>query len=176
MAERSSAAKFSDVIPESGISGNGITLRAVKPADLDLLAAWFSDAAVYAYWGGEPLSRDEVIRQFFDGKDDDVAPMVVESGGVALGYIQAWCDSAASGGIDVVLLPHARGRSIGPAAVRLLAHWLRAQLDWTRITVDPLRANDRAIRAFEAAGFALERECFADDGDRHALMAWADGP
>jgi aminoglycoside 6'-N-acetyltransferase len=120
--------------------------------------AWFSDPEVYRYWGGEPLSEREVERNFFGGRDDDVACLIVEADARPAGYIQVWSAGERSGGIDIVLLPDARGRALGVDAVRTLANWLRCDRHWDRITVDPLVTNSRAIRAFEKAGFVKESD------------------
>lgn len=140
-----------------------------------MLCAWFSDPAVFRYWGGKPLSGREVDRNFFAGRDDDVACLIVEADGRSAGYIQAWSAGEGSEGIDIVLLPHARGRGRGVDAVRALADWLRCDQRWERITVDPLEANPRAIRAFEKAGFVKESELRDTPDGPSVLMVFRSG-
>ena len=69
-----------------------------------------------------------------------------------------------SGGIDMFLLPAARGRGLGPDAGRAVARHLRDERRWRRVTVDPYLWNERAIRAWRRAGFddVEEREPDAD--------------
>jgi aminoglycoside 6'-N-acetyltransferase len=145
-------------IPVEGISGRAVFLRSLGRDDLPMLCAWFANPAVFHHWGGKPLSDRDVEDRYFGGRDDDLASLIVEANGCAVGYIQAWSADERSGGIDIVLLPDARGRALGVDAVRTLADWLRCDRHWERITVDPLAANARAIRAFEKAGFVKESE------------------
>lgn len=85
----------------------------------------------------------------------DVDSYVVEEAGQPVGYIQAWFDddSPNDGGLDMFLIPSARGRGLGPDAARALAHWLLSTGQRRRITVDPYLSNERAIRAWAKAGF-----------------------
>jgi RimJ/RimL family protein N-acetyltransferase len=72
------------------------------------------------------------------------------------------------------LIPHARGRGLGPDAARALAHHLRDERGWTRVTVDPYLSNERAIRAWRKAGFVDQEEQPPDDEHTSAwlLMVW----
>src|SRR5207244_7129149 len=83
---------------------------------------------------------------------------VVEEDGEPVGYVQAWTDDGGhSGGIDLVLLPAAYGRGLGPDAGRALAQQL-VRRGWDPVTVDPALDNLVAIRAWEKAGFVSEGE------------------
>ena len=42
------------------LSREPLTLRPSTDDDLDVLADWFTDLEVFRWWGGHPLSRDEV--------------------------------------------------------------------------------------------------------------------
>lgn len=78
----------------------------------------------------------------------EVEPFIVETEESPIGYPQHWHTTERSGGIDMFLVPEARGRGLGPDAART----------WVEVTVDPLTDNERAIRAFARAGFVAERE------------------
>jgi RimJ/RimL family protein N-acetyltransferase len=56
-------------------------------------------------------------------------------------------------GIDLFLGREARGRGLGPDAIRTLARYLFEERGHHRLTIDPAAANDRAIRAYERVGF-----------------------
>jgi aminoglycoside 6'-N-acetyltransferase len=77
------------------IWGERTTLRSLLPADRDLLAGWLTDPEVYRWWGGQPLSRAEVERQFFQ-RHGDMVPFIVEArgpgefNGTPVGYLQYW--------------------------------------------------------------------------------------
>ncbi len=94
------------------IWGERTTLRPVSPADLDLLAGWLTDPEVYRWWGGKPLPRAEVERQFIE-HDPDTEPFIVEArgpgevSGTPVGYLQYWlgdegphADTAGPTGVD----------------------------------------------------------------------------
>ncbi|MDB5073163.1 MAG: GCN5-related N-acetyltransferase [Candidatus Eremiobacteraeota bacterium] len=142
------------------IAGERTVLRRVTPDDLPLLAGWFADTEFVRWWGGVAKSNDEVALQYLGREDGDevVQAFIVLHGDVPIGYIQAWNDEPLIGGIDIVLLPAVHGRGYGPDAVGALARYLRDELGWKHITIDPSVRNVRAIRAFEKAGFVPESE------------------
>ncbi|MEU8446275.1 GNAT family N-acetyltransferase [Streptomyces globisporus] len=113
-------------------------------ADLDLLAGWFASPDFVAYWGGVPLSRTEVAVKYVGRRRPRVQSYLVLAEDAPVGYAQFWYADEAEGGIDLVLQPDAT-RS-------LLAH-LGGELGWRRVTVDPVRENVRAVRAWAKAGF-----------------------
>ncbi len=140
------------------IRGRLVELRPATEDDLDLLAAWFADPEFVRWWGGEPLTRDIVAHKYVGRHAPAVESYVVEEGGAAIGYVQAWTDDHGhSGGIDLVLVPAAQGRGLGPDAGRALAEHLVGR-GWDPVTVDPALDNLVAIRAWEKAGFVSEGE------------------
>jgi len=140
------------------IRGRRVELRPATENDLDLLAGWFADAEFVRWWGGEPLTRDVVAHKYLGGRAPGVESFVVEEDGEPIGYVQAWTDDGGhSGGIDLVLLPAAHGRGLGPDAGRALAENLVGR-GWDPVTVDPALDNLVAIRAWEKAGFVSEGE------------------
>ena len=152
------------------VSGALTTLRHATEADADLLVEWHADPEVSRYWDGETFTREEMLQRL---RWSDVDGFIVEEGGEPVGYLQAWREGDA-GGIDMFLIPEARGRGLGSDAGRALAHHLRDELRWTRITVDPYESNERAIRAWRKAGFVEEEKQPADDEHPSAwvLMVW----
>jgi aminoglycoside 6'-N-acetyltransferase len=79
----------------------------------------------------------------------DVEPFIVERDGTPVGYVQACPDDEGGGGLDMFLVPDARGGGAGPDAARALATYLRDEQRWTRVTADPYVWNVAAIRAWE---------------------------
>ena len=140
------------------IRGERTSLRPTTDDDLDLLAGWLADPEVYRWWEGRPLSRDEVADMYTGRRRPEVEPFVIEADGVAVGYLQCWKGTEESGGIDLFLVPEARGRGLGPDAARAASSFLLDERGWTEVTVDPVVDNLRAIRAFERAGFTPEGE------------------
>jgi aminoglycoside 6'-N-acetyltransferase len=129
------------------------TVRAATQADVPLLVRWHADPDVSRYWDDETFTQDE-MRERLARKHVDA--FVVEADGEPVGYLQAWWeeDEPQRGGIDMFLVPSARGRGLGPDASRALAEHL-LESGWTEVTVDPYVWNDAAIRAWRRAGFEL---------------------
>jgi len=121
------------------------TVRAATDLDAPLLAAWHADPEVSRYWDDETFTVDELRERL---ARDAVDAWIVEADGEPVGYLQSWRNGA-TGGLDGFLIPGARGKGLMPDAARTLA----AALDWPEVTVDPYTWNDRAIRAWEKAGF-----------------------
>jgi len=140
------------------IRGRLVELRPATEDDLDLLAGWFADAEFVRWWGGEPLTREVVAHKYVGRRGPDVESFIVEEHDEPVGYVQAWTDGGGgSGGIDLVLVPEAQGRGLGPDAGRALAEEL-IRRGWDPVTVDPALDNLVAIRAWEKAGFVSEGE------------------
>ena len=147
-------------------------LTVVRPATADdagRLYDWHADPEVARYWDDQILTRAEILDEL---ADPNVDAYIVEADDAPVGYLQAWFDGEAdAGGLDMFLIPSARGRGLGPDAARALArHLLTAGFE--RITVDPYLWNERAIRAWTRAGFrpVEEREPDGDHGRPWVLM------
>ncbi|MBC5806120.1 MAG: GNAT family N-acetyltransferase [Candidatus Eremiobacter antarcticus] len=152
-------------------------MRPVEAQDLDLLAGWFGHASFAEYWGGVPLSREQVARDLGaaiqetlpDGRIERVQPYIIEYHGEPAGFLQQWSQGEDECGLDIVMAPAYRDRGLGTDALRALAIHLRGACGRRRITVDPLLANARAIRAFAKCGFVPERK-WPDHPDGPSLL------
>ncbi len=129
----------------------GLTsLRAATEDDIDLLVRWHADPEVARYWDDETYTHDQMRERV--GRPD-VDAYIVELASEPVGCIEAWREAERSGGLDMFLIPEARGSRHGPDAARGLATYLRDAQDWIEISVDPYTWNERAIRAWKRAGF-----------------------
>ena len=151
------------------IRGERTVLRPAMDEDLDLLVGWLADPEVYRWWEGRPLSREEVADMYTGRRRPEVEPFVVEADGVPVGYLQCWEGTETSGGVDMFLVPEARGRGFGHDAARAASRFLLDRRGWTEVTVDPMVDNIRAIRAFERAGFSSQREELDDETGKRIL-------
>jgi aminoglycoside 6'-N-acetyltransferase len=131
------------------VRGESTVIRAAEERDADLLVAWHDDPEVARYWDHERFTRAEMRERLRRG---DVESFVVEAADEPVGYLQVWQEGDA-GGIDMFLVPSARGCGVGPDAARAVARHLREERGWRRVTVDPYLWNERAIRAWRRAGF-----------------------
>lgn len=153
-------------------------LRPATEADLELLLGWFGDPEVYRWWGGRPLTRDEVAEKYVGRRQPRVESFVIESGGEPVGYVQVHhgfepYHRAGEGGIDLFVAPHARDRGIGKDAARRIVRHLLSERDWTRVTVDPAKDNPRALSFWRAVGFRFERDLDGEDGPAELLAVRA---
>jgi aminoglycoside 6'-N-acetyltransferase len=138
------------------------TVREATDEDVNLLVAWHADPEVSRYWDDETFTREEMLLRL---RRPRVDAFIVEADDVAVGYVEAWWDQdpPSQGGIDMFLIPEARGCGIGPDAARGLVRHLLDERGWTRVTVDPYTWNERAIRAWRKAGFVDVETRPADD-------------
>jgi aminoglycoside 6'-N-acetyltransferase len=153
------------------IHGELTVVRPASARDADLLACWHADPDVSRYWDDETFTRAEMLGRL---RRHGVEAFIVEEHGDGVGYLQVWCEGD-GGGIDMFLVPKARGRGLGPDAARAVARHLRDERGWRRVTVDPYLWNGTAVRAWERAGFRAvgEREPDADHTARWLLMEFA---
>ena len=143
------------------LHGRLTQVRAASEDDADLLVEWHADPDVSSYWDDETFTRDGNARA---AAAAGRRRLHRRGGGEPIGYVQAWWeeDEPRRGGIDMFLVPSARGRGLGPDAARTLTESLLAS-GWTRVTVDPYSWNEPAIRAWRRAGFVEVDRRPADD-------------
>ena len=127
------------------LRGRLTTLRPATASDVERLVEWHADPEVARYWDWETFTPAETVERL--ARDDVDAWIVETAGGEAIGFLQTHAD-----GIDMFLVPSARGRGLGPDAARAMTEHLLAS-GRTRVTVDPYEWNDGAIRAWRRAGF-----------------------
>jgi aminoglycoside 6'-N-acetyltransferase len=137
------------------------TLRPAGGEDVERLVAWHADPDVSRYWDDETFTRAEMEERLARG---DVEAWIVEEVGEPVGYLQVHPD-----GMDMFLIPPARGRGLGPDAARAMAEHLVRERGRERVTVDPYAWNQGAFRAWERAGF-VEVSRHAADAEHTA--AW----
>jgi len=127
------------------VRGRLTVLRPADAGDVDRLVAWHADPEVARYWDGETFTPAEMQDRL---AREDVEAWIVEEAGEPVGYLQVHSE-----GLDMFLVPSARGRGLGPDAARAMARHLVDERGWTRVTVDPYAWNEGAVRAWERAGF-----------------------
>jgi aminoglycoside 6'-N-acetyltransferase len=136
------------------------TVRPANDDDVDMLVAWHEDPEVARFWDGETFTREEMHQRL---ARSDVESFVVEEGSTPLGYLQVWHEGEDTG-LDMFLVPEARGRGLGSDAARAVASHLVAAGRCSRVTVDPYVWNEPAVRAWRRAGFVDVEEREADEG------------
>jgi aminoglycoside 6'-N-acetyltransferase len=125
-----------------------------------MLVTWHDDPEVARYWDGERYSLEQMLARL---TQLDVDAYIVEANGEPVGYLQAWFEGSRDGGLDMFLVPEARGRGLGSDAARTLARYLLARAGLERLTVDPYLSNERAVGMWAKAGFRPVEERQPDD-------------
>ena len=138
------------------VRGRLTALRPADAGDAERLVTWHADPEVARYWDDETFTRAEMEERL---ARDDVEAWIVEERGEPVGFLQIHPD-----GLDMFLIPDARGRGLGPDAARAMAEHLIGERGRTRVTVDPYAWNEGAVRAWERAGFVEVSRHEADDG------------
>jgi RimJ/RimL family protein N-acetyltransferase len=164
-----------------------ITFRPLTTADLPLFHEWLSRPHVAEWWDGQPtLAELEAEYAPVIAGDAPVQAFLVLAGGEPIGFIQYyipaechddgwWLDEHDPGvrGIDQFLANAEQlGQGLGTAMVRAFVARLFADPTVTRVQVDPIPDNRRAIRCYEKAGFRAVREIDTPDG--RALLMYQD--
>ncbi len=140
------------------VQGELTELRPVTDGDVEMLLAWHADPEVARYWDGQTYTAEEMRERL---ARPDVDRYVIEAEAEPVGFIQAWREGN-EGGLDMFLVPSARGRGYGPDAARALAAHCSAA-GWTRVITDPYTWNEAAVRAWRQAGFEPVEERPPDD-------------
>jgi aminoglycoside 6'-N-acetyltransferase len=150
------------------LEGPGLRLRSAEANDLPALAAIRAEPAVQEWWG-KPSPDD------FDPPEDGALLVVEVDGSIAgsIQYEEVVDPQYRSAGIDIFLGAAWQGRGLGREAISVLVRHLVETRGHHRLTIDPAAANERAIRCYEAVGFArvgVMRQYERDDDG-----VWHDG-
>jgi RimJ/RimL family protein N-acetyltransferase len=141
-----------------------VSLRPRTENDLDVLFAIAADLDTWEERSPEAprlLTRDQydarTAQAEVNAPGDGVA-FVVDLDGAAVGsaslfHVDSFAGHAEAG---VALLPHARGRGVGTAALALLVEFGFVRRNLRRIHLQAIASNTAAIRAYEKAGFVVE--------------------
>jgi aminoglycoside 6'-N-acetyltransferase len=143
------------------IRGRLTALRPADADDVDRLVAWHADPDVARYWDGETFTREEMAERL---EREDVEAWIVEEGEEPIGFVQVH-----PAGLDMFLVPGARGRGLGPDAARAMAEHLVRERGRECVTVDPYAWNQGAVRAWERAGFV---EVSRHEADEEHTAPW----
>jgi RimJ/RimL family protein N-acetyltransferase len=142
-----------------------VSLRTRTDDDLDLL---FSIATDLETWeernpsAPAPLTREKFEARLAHaaGSDapEDSVTFVVDADGTAVGSASLFgFDSfARHAEAGISLVPDARGRGIGTAAIARLVEFGFVRRNLRRIHLQAISSNIGAIRAYEKAGFVIE--------------------
>lgn len=144
---------------------------------LSLLRKWLSQDHIKPFWQ-EPESEQDLKDKFLKKLPlRGVTSFIIEHEGNLIGYIQyydakkvggGWWENENSGtfGIDLMIGEKTHvGKGLGAKIITNFISYLRTQeSNVSSIIIDPEPTNERAIKAFERAGFKRESEITTPDG------------
>ena len=139
-----------------------VSLRPGTDEDVDLLFRLRADLDTWEERTPSipaPLTRAAFEAQLAasDGPEKQVR-FVVEADGVAVGSVSLFAvdDLARHAEVGIALLPEARGRGIGTAAIVRMVEFAFVRCNLRRVHLQAIASNAGAIRAYEKAGFRVE--------------------
>jgi RimJ/RimL family protein N-acetyltransferase len=149
------------------MQGTGaVRLRPATRADWDLIRGWLARVDIQEWWG--PVSATESEVNMALGSQHGLC-RIIEADGRPVGYAHAvdatlWGDElpqdleAGTWDLDLFIASEAhRGRGVGQAALALLKDEVFASTLAVAVCVFPSVKNERAVRAYEKAGFRWKR-------------------
>lgn len=142
-----------------------VTLRPSVEADLDVLFRLASDLDTWEE--RNPSSPAPLTRAAFDARlarqAEDEAPsedvrLVVDVAGTAMGSVSLFGFErlANHAEVGIALLPEARGRGVGTAAIAQIVEFAFVRANLRRVHLQVIASNAGALRAYEKAGFVVE--------------------
>jgi RimJ/RimL family protein N-acetyltransferase len=146
------------------LKGHKTWIRPIEEDDTDTLYQWYNDQEVN-YWssGAWPLntllSKDQIAVKFLDGLPDTYTYAILNENHELIGIIgfREVNIPAQSASLFIVIGNKAYwGKGYGTDSVITFLHFLFAQWNFHRISLDTWDENFRAIRAYEKAGFKIE--------------------
>jgi RimJ/RimL family protein N-acetyltransferase len=155
------------------LSDGQVTLRPIRPADLDAMYDWTVDAATHLISDPRPLLP--LTRAGYDARraEQEPAPdrveFTIELGGRCAGYCQlVFFDHLARRAmVGITIAPGERGRHVGRRALALLVDYGFRHRNLHRVWLGTQSRNEAGLRAYTAVGFVEE--------SRSRDAVWADG-
>lgn len=130
------------------LHGGRVTLRPATSDDVDALVAILAEPEVARWWGHNDTGS---VR----GEITAFETYVIVVDGATAGWLHVNEENEPDyrhAGLDITLATALHGRGLGQEALRVAIGAL-VERGHHRFTIDPARANDRAIRAYAALGF-----------------------
>ena len=157
-------------MPQSVMSFGGFDLVPITQADVPQIVAWRSRPEVHEWYGGRPVTGEEIRSRHLESGDPTTRCIVhLESRPIGhlqfYEYITEWRPAIGLGpeddgvwGLDVYLgEPELHGRGIGTRLVRGVAECLVSDHGARSVVIDPHVGNHAAVRCYEKAGFRKVR-------------------
>ena len=143
-----------------------VRLRPATAADWPLIRRWLARPDIQAWWGPQSATEAEVMMAMDSAH---AICRIIEVSGEAVGYVHAvdatiWGEQLpedlepGTWDVDLFIASEAhRNQGVGAQALALLKGEVFATTLAVAVAVFPSIANERAVRAYEKAGFRWKR-------------------
>lgn len=152
-----------------------VSFLPLQEQHISLLQGWFKEPHVAEFW----QESEPDLKTLFLSKlpESGVTPYIIAAGQKPIGYIQSyeackvgggWWPDAKEGtfGIDQFIGdPNYIGKGFGTEILKKFTHHLFSKMQASEIITDPDPKNERAIRAYEKAGFETVGPTQTPDGE-----------
>jgi RimJ/RimL family protein N-acetyltransferase len=143
------------------LTGPNVTLRPVRPADVPTLYAWRIDLAT---WGDQteeapyPMTLEAYQRSHEEAASGTGVSFAVEAGGELVGRcgMFGFDELARNAEVGLGFGPDHRGKGYGREVLALLLDFGFTHRNLHRVWLQCTATNERALRAYRAAGFVEE--------------------
>ena len=152
------------------IAKDEIRIRDFTESDLPLMLKWLTDDRVLEYYEGRDIrfTMDTLSAHFLEAIPDGFR-VIIEYRNVPIGYGQVYRVSGEmfdeynypDDGHVVFAMdqfigePEYWSKGIGSLFLKMMAAYLKENMSAERVILDPHQNNNRAIRAYEKAGFKI---------------------
>ena len=164
------------------LEGGGVRLRALRPEDVEILWAYWSDVDVSSLASNQPprpLTLEETKALYDEiGKKDDLARFVIEAGGEVVGDCSLHSIDKHNRTCEVgIALGKAHwAKGYGQRALRLLVDFAFKHHNMHRVGLEVLADDERAVGCYRKVGFLEEGRLRKRDwvaGAYHDVMLMA---
>ena len=143
-----------------------VRLRRASRADWDLIRGWLARPDIEAWWGPRSATEAEVNIAL---NSEHALCRIIEAGATAVGYAHAvdatiWGEELpqdlepGTWDLDLFIASEEhRGKGVGQSALTLLKDEVFGTTFAMAVCVFPSVKNERAVRAYEKAGFRWKR-------------------
>ena len=135
------------------LRGDRVVLRPLAEPDVGRLVELGADDEVARWWRG--LTHEHLVEKAHGEDDGAVCFSIVVEDEIAgmIQYFEENDEEFRHASVDLFLGGPYQGRGLGTDTVRTMARHLVVDRGHHRLTIDPAAHNERAIRAYEKAGF-----------------------
>lgn len=148
-------------------------LKPTSPGDFAALRRLFDDPSFHG-WGTTGRLSDDLLRaKYLGARSPAVECFLVVSDDLAVGLVQVHTEGGDSAGLDLILLPEARGNGTGRRVVEAMIARARDK-GFARLTVDPDVDNEGGTRFWQSVGFEPDPTARPDAGPSASVLMTRD--